>query len=63
MYTINYNPSFESIRTSSKIVECKSFYKMLHQSPGDRHSYSLKYYAEPIRYDLHMITKICFMFL
>ncbi len=57
MYNINYNPNSESIRATSQIAECKSFHTILHHSPGDRHAYSLKYFASPIRYLLKDIFK------
>ena len=45
MYNIHFSdtPS-NTIRTLSRILECKSFSKVLYQSPGDRHAYSNKFY-------------------
>jgi len=48
MYQIAFSDE-PSIRTLSKSLECKQFRLCLHCSPSDRHSYSLKYFKNPIR--------------
>ena len=47
MYNIHFSdtPS-NTIRTLSRILECKSFSKVLYQSPGDRHAYSNKFFSQ-----------------
>lgn len=50
MYQYNFKDNTEEvIKLSSKILECKSFAKMLYQTPSDRHAYSLQFYGSPIR--------------
>jgi len=55
MYNIIFNPDSQNVRATSKSLECPSFSKILHNSPGDRHAYSLKYFTPPIRYNITYI--------
>jgi hypothetical protein len=51
MYAVRFH-SNESVnlQTSSQALECKRFENRLFSSPSDRHIYTAKFYAHPIRY-------------
>ena len=50
MYAVRFH-SNESVnlQTSSQALECKRFENRLFSSPSDRHIYTAKFYAHPIR--------------
>jgi len=52
IFRMSYKVNFfdeSPIKTLATTLECKNFSKVLHQSPSDRHAYSLKYFKNPIR--------------
>jgi len=50
MYNVEFYSSDEqALQTTSQILECKSFSKRLYHSPSDRHSYSAKFFPNPVR--------------
>jgi len=50
MYAVRFHSSDSStLQTTSQAIECKRFENRLFSSPSDRHIYTSKFYANPIR--------------
>jgi len=63
---IMYQMKFDDLKTNkiitiSKTLECKGFSKQLYQLPSDRHAYSAKFFATPVRYLKKLVILVYFL--